>query len=440
MNDPLSGLVLAALVLASTRTETDKLRRRADWGFGLAANESGAVVRGLRSGTPAANAGLADGDHVLRIEGQALADAAAIADARRRYKGGDRVRLLVAHEGRERTLDLTLAALPEERIPGCDVRYGSLRTRRGDVVRTVWTRPRGTQGPLPTLVFIPWLSCDSVEGAVPGDGWLQLLRGIAEKSGWATYRVDKPGVGDSEGADCGHNDLDADVAAFEAALDEVATLSGVDHDRVVIFGGSIGAGLAPVLARGRRVAGIVVSGGFSRTWLDHMLDLEPRRLAFEGESRAEIDRAIPGYADFYRLFLTERLAPAQVLARRPDLSRLWYDAPDGQYGRPATYYHQVQALDVEGAWRAVDAPVLVLHGEYDWIMSRTEADHVLEIVNARHPGRATLVLMPGVDHNFAAYATPEAAYRDEGGRFYAPAIGAVTDWLRARAASPAGGR
>ena len=40
-----------------------------------------------------------------------------------------------------------------------------------------------------------------------------------------------------------------------------------------------------------------------------------------------------------------------------------------QYGRPPAYYQQLQDLDLMAAGRG-QVPVLALHGEYDWIMSR----------------------------------------------------------------------
>jgi pimeloyl-ACP methyl ester carboxylesterase len=181
---------------------------------------------------------------------------------------------------------------------------------------------------------------------------------------------------------------------------------------------------------------VIVSGGFSRTWLEHMLDVERRRRVLDGAPASEIHAAMVGLADFYSLYLNGGLTPAQVSTRRPELAHLWQDAPDGQYGRPAAYHQQVQRLDVEGAWAALEVPVLVVHGEYDWIMSRIEAEHVVEIVNARKPGRASLSMLPKTDHNLAVYASLLDAYRGEGGRFDAAAIDRVSEWLRERCAPP----
>jgi pimeloyl-ACP methyl ester carboxylesterase len=424
------GLLTAALLL-SARSDAGELRRRGDWGFSIAADSSGVVVSRVREGSAADTAGLRVGDRLRRINDAPIASGPQFAAARRLFRAGSRVRFVLERDARERNIAFTLPALPLERLEGCDVWYGSVMTPGGYRVRTVFSRPSRATGRVPTLVFIPWLSCDAVEGAVPGDGWLRLLRAVAERSGWALYRVEKPGVGDSEGPDCSRNDLDADLGAFRAALDDVRRTEGVDTDHIVLMGGSVGGALAPLLARGREVAGVISCGGFSRTWLEHMLEIERRRLTLDGASPADVNRAMRGFADFYPLYLNGNLTPAQVLARRPDLAPLWYDAPDGQYGRPAAYYQQLQRLDVEDAWAAVEVPVLILHGEYDWIMSRSEAEHAAEIVNARHPGRATLEILPRTDHNLGLYASPLAAYRDEGGSFNAEAPERIIRWLHA---------
>jgi len=433
MNDSTMHLLLAALVLApeTVRPERAELRRRADWGFRLAVDTvSGAFeVSRLTPGSPAARSGLKDGDQVVEINGRP-ANGAPV--PLRGYRGGDTLRFGIVRDGQASTVVFTAPTLAEESLPGCEVSYGSVATPGGDRVRTVLTRPAGAKGKLPTIVFLPWLSCDAVETPGPGDGWMQMLHGIAERSGWALYRVEKPGVGDSEGPPCSRNDLETDLAAFRAALARVRRLEGVDSSRIVLFGGSIGGALAPILAAETRSAGVIAVGGFSRTWYEHMLEIERARLTFEGTEPAEIDRAMKGYATFYDLYLHERLTPAEVLARRPELSALWHDARDGQYGRPAAYYHQVEALNVEEAWSQLDVPVLVLHGEYDWIMSRAEAEHAVAIVNARHPGRATLAILPRTDHHFSVYASPLDAYREQGGKVSEEVVTRIVEWLHSR--------
>ena len=123
-----------------------------------------------------------------------------------------------------------------------------------------------------------------------------------------------------------------------------------------------------------------------------------------------------GYADFYSRYLNGGQTPAQVLAQRPDLKPLWYDEPDHQYGRTARYYQQVQLLDVAGAWSEVKVPVLVVYGEYDWVMSREDQDLIVATVNRNKPNLARLSIVPKMDHNLSLFDSPQRAYAEQGAR------------------------
>jgi pimeloyl-ACP methyl ester carboxylesterase len=319
---------------------------------------------------------------------------------------------------------------PQETIGGRVVEYGSVMSARGQRVRMVSSRPPATSGKLPLIVFVPWLSCDTVESPRgPKDGWARMLHAVAGGVDAVFVRVDKPGVGDSEG-NCGETSLEDDLAAYRAAIRAALARSDVDPSRLILFGGSIGGALAPVLAREFDVHAIAVAGGFSRTWSEHILGHERRRLTLSGASPSEVNAAMRGFVDFYSLYLDAGLTPGQVLAQRPDLKPLWYDAPDHQYGRQARYFQEVQALNVEAAWDAVRVPTLVVWGEYDWIMGRADQERVVEIVNAHKPGLARLVIVPGMNHHFDRYADPVAAFREKGGLYAADATSVIVDWLR----------
>jgi pimeloyl-ACP methyl ester carboxylesterase len=241
---------------------------------------------------------------------------------------------------------------PQEQISGRSVEYGSAVSARGQRVRTITTRPAEARGRLPVIVFIPWLSCDSAESPRgPTDGWSRMLRSVATDVDAVFVRVDKPGVGDSEG-DCSATGLDDDLEAYRAAIRAALGRADVDPSRLVLFGGSIGGALAPVLALEFKPKAIAVSGGFSRTWSEHILGHERRRLTLSGSTPEKVNDSMRGFVDFYSLYLDARLTPAEVIARRPDLKPLWYDAPEHQYGRHARYFQQVQALNVEAAGRS----------------------------------------------------------------------------------------
>ena len=321
--------------------------------------------------------------------------------------------------------------LPEEKVEGVDIRYGEVKTSKGYRVRTYTSRPRGTQGRLPLAIFIPWLSCDAVENPRNlKDGWSSALRHVMREAGMQVVRIEKPGVGDSEGPDCGDTDLDDDMAAFRAGIRAALADPGADASRVYLIGGSVGGALVPVLARDVKPRALVVSGGFSRTWLEHMLDIERRRLELSGKAPSEVNEAMRAFSGFYDETLNRGLTPAQAIAAHPAWKAFWYDEPTRQHGRPMRYYAQLQALDVEGAWREVSVPTLVLRGGLDWIMGREEAERTVEILRARDPALVTYVVRPSMDHNLAAFADMKQAFAGRGGRADEGAGPVIVEWLR----------
>ena len=313
---------------------------------------------------------------------------------------------LVAKRGENpMRIEVVVPEMRRERIEGLDVRYGVAASTKGYLVRTYTTRPAGIAGKLPVVVFIPWLSCGPIENPFGArDGWGKMLETVMRESKMQVVRIEKPGLGDSAGPDCSSADLDDDLAAFRAGIRAALADPGADPARLYLFGGSIGAAFVPILAQEFAARGVIATGGFSRTWYEHMLDIERRRLTLSGSKASEVNAGMKGFAQFYDLTLRNGLTPAQAIERNPALGKLWYDAPAHQYGRPMRYYQQVQALDVEGAWERVTVPTLIVWGEYDWIMGRDEAERAAALLKARDPTLVTYVVRPGMDHHFDMYA------------------------------------
>ncbi|HET8621921.1 MAG TPA: alpha/beta fold hydrolase [Gemmatimonadales bacterium] len=449
---PLALLAQAALPSADPTHTEDTLRRRADWRTRIAepSGDSGAAVRRVDAGSAAERAGLRAGDRIVAVNGKPVTNLDGFSPVFQKLRGGDSVRARVVRtdsaRGRADTLEVrfVLDSVAHERIPGTVTTYGAIRSERGYLLRSVVSRPeRSIGGKLPGVLFIPWLSCDPVEKPVPGnDGFAHMLRDVASHSGMVVMRVEKPGLGDSEGPDCRFGGLDDERASHRAGLKALRSMPEVDPNRIYLLGGSIGGALAPILAaeQPEGIAGVIAVGGYTLTWYEHMLDIERRRLTLSGVKPAEVNAAMRGFAQFYTDYLIGRKAPGEVLAARPELKPLWYDEPGHQYGRPAAYYQAVQQLDVENAWAKLaelGIPALVVRGDYDWIMGPLEAERPVEIVNATRPGLAKLVLLPKTDHGLMAYESMAAAFNHDKPRNDGGAGRAVSAWLKQQASRPA---
>ncbi len=302
-------------------------------------------------------------------------------------RAGKPVSLEVQRDSQTVHLRVTPAPIPKEELPGVDVLYDSLLTERGHRLRAIITKPQNATGKLPALLLAGWLSCDSVEGpADTADGFLLLLHGIATRSGFVLMRVDKQGVGDSEGPPCAETDFETELAGYRAALRTLKRLDYVDPEHLFIVGMSNGGGFAPLVAAGERVSGYIVSGGWVKTWFEHMMEIERRRLSLSGKTPGEVSASMRSEAQLYDLYLNQRMTPGEVIRRHPQLRNVWGDLPQHQYGRPASFYHQLQQLNLAAAWGKVDLPVLAIHGEYDWIMSREDHELIVRMVNRNRAG------------------------------------------------------
>jgi pimeloyl-ACP methyl ester carboxylesterase len=419
-----------------TAAADDPLRRRADLGASIAPPDGGkaATIVRFRPASVLEDAGFAVGDQIVSANGRELADTIAFGAFLRSLRAGDAIELTVRRGGSTLTRRVRAAPMPYETAPGLDVVYGEVTSDRGYRVRTYTTRPAAARGRLPVIVFIPWLSCDAVEQPFGprNDGWAKMLRAVMLGAPVQFVRVEKPGVGDSNGPDCSGADLDDDMAGFRAGIRAALADPGADASQLILFGGSVGAALVPLLAREFHPRALIATGGFTRTWYEHMLAIERERLTLSGGTPAEVNTAMKSFAELYDLVLLQGLTPAAAIARKADLARVWYDAPAHQYGRPIRYYQQLQALDIEGAWDLVRVPTLVLSGDYDWIMGREEAERCVAILRAHDPLLVTYVVRRGMNHHFDVFADRVAAFNEENGNYDEGAAQAIVEWIRAR--------
>lgn len=320
---------------------------------------------------------------------------------------------------------LAQSAPSREHFDHATVLYDWVTNSRGQRLRTFITRPNNATGKAPVIFFVGWLSCDSMEypDASTTDGFGILIRRLIDESGYATVRMDKPGVGESQG-DCSKADFKDEIEGWQAAFNTMSKNAFIDLDRVFVLGMSNGGGFSPLAVGQHPVRGYISCGSWGRTWYEHMLELERRRLIEEKKSPAEVTDSVKTFAKFYDLYLTKGLTPGQVIAQHPEWKTLWYDSPDGQYGRPAAFYQQLQSLNLGEVWQNVTAPVLVIHGSADTIMSGADSEAIAQIVNQAHPGHARFVEIPDMTHGFTV-----------NGKFHNPLVLTVMQWMQEQIAS-----
>src|SRR5690606_15132657 len=204
---------------ARARTMGDALPRRSYLGFEVTAEGPDEAPRWrvseIDADSPAARADLRLGDEVLSLDGTPLQS---LADLRRRAARlpAERSAVLVVRRGElEVSLSLVPAPMPLEPLRSGRVVLDEVpwRLPEGETVRlrAVWTLP-DAPGPHPAVWILPsaaWISQET-----PLDTWdptYQLIDRLTA-AGIATLRVDRSGLGDSEGPPCTELDFEHELS------------------------------------------------------------------------------------------------------------------------------------------------------------------------------------------------------------------------------------
>jgi pimeloyl-ACP methyl ester carboxylesterase len=423
-------------------TIMDGLPRQADLGFSVSADDGKLNVVRVVDGSAAARAGLAKNDEVFAINDSGrfarpyLGQAALM-----QLDGGLPLQLGIRRSGSERTISFTPPPRLYESVEGVESIYGVVTTPDGARLRTIVTRPTGSgTAPLPVIFFTQWVSCSSLEFTRGGLA-LEILKVLAQRSSAALIRVERAGTGDSEGPACHELDYDTEVAHYRHALE--ATLSRydwLDRDRVVIYGSSLGATVAPLVAQGRKLAGVIVQGGGALTYLERVINFDRQQLERTGVPAAEIHARMSRQIPFHVEYLLRGRDPDEIARDSADMAAARASIRglgDGEhYGRPYAWHRQAARRNFLAAWTTLDAPVLVLFGEFDQFEGRHGHELIARAVNRVHPGRATFIAIPHMDHEGDVYDTVEDAYaweRQISGQPSAAAqlqTGPMLRWLR----------
>ena len=321
-----------------------------------------------------------------------------------------------------------------ETYPNVDVIYDAVTAPDGKRLRTIVTKPRNAKGKLPVIFVAGWLSCDSVEApAGTKDESGLVFRGLAQLPGFALFRVDKQGVGDSEG-DCGETDFNSELEGYRAAFRVMKNYDFIDTKRIYILGISNGGGFAPLIpeseAEQAQVRGYISVGGWVKTWFEHMLEIERRRFTLMGKSPGEVNDRMTGAAALYHEWLIKGRSVDEILKEQPQLADLWPEGKDRShlYGRPLRFYQQLQQLNLAAAWSRVKVPTYVVRGALDWIMSREDSEMISVYVN-KNGDLALFYEMPNTGHTFQHYLNVVDAFKGKRAPFDSNTIGLLADWL-----------
>jgi pimeloyl-ACP methyl ester carboxylesterase len=379
------------------------LPRHAVFGAALADKPAGVTVTRVIPNSAAASAGLLAGDVIQRLAGVSTPDIAAFLSEMHALHAGEHVTVVVTRDGRPLDLTADLGTPANETDSDVTTVYGAVEVD-GTLRRTLTTIPKGNASRRPAVLFIGGIGCFSIDVASdPQDPYLRLAHDLSRR-GFVTMRLEKSGVGDSQGPPCATVDLSNEEHSYEVALAALLKDPSVDAKHVYLFGHSIGTVMAPRLAETGSVAGIVVAEAVGRDWFEYEMRNTRRQLDLGGASPAETDAAMIGkYVCMYRLLVQKESEPA-IEADRADCKE-----HNRVYPVDPRYVQQAAALNIIEAWTKVDAPVLAVYGSSDFVTELDDHERIVAVVNAHHQASGSFHEIDGMDHLLFRAATPKDA-------------------------------
>jgi len=417
----LPAALLAALVwtaptpaLAGETVVLGDLPRRPALGVSLAPSPQGhAQVVGLQPGGSAEAAGLRVGDALLGINDVRFASSQDLGPAMRRLVAGSDARFLVLRDGAELAVDVAMQPRPMEASEEFDVVYDVVQA--GDArLRAVVTKPSGATERLPAVLFLQGLTCTSIEEPRGMPPTIMALVHGWTRAGYCVMRCEKSGLGDSTGTPCSEIDFETEAFGFQRALEKLRGYPFVDTDRVFLFGHSMGGIVGPVIAQRSPVRGVMVFGTGVLPWGEYLVQNERRQARLAGTPpAAELEDRLRRLARLQHHLFVEDMELEAVVEAHPDLEQVARQSyPDGEHGytRHLRFFRELADLNMCATWSAVDAHVLALYGEYDWVTAAWDHEYIAEIVNDLRPGTADWYVVPRMFHGFDVHESLEASF------------------------------
>jgi pimeloyl-ACP methyl ester carboxylesterase len=406
------------------------LRRPPFFGAAVRPVEGKLVVEAVDAGSAAEKAGLQRGDVIVSVDATPITDPGAYAPAFMKKKAGDTVSIVVRRGDQNLTKQATLNALPLEKQAAYDIDYSTVDVD-GTKRRVILTKPR-TEGKHPAVLLLGGLGCYSVDGLLRPATFTNSYANVLDaftRAGYVTMRVQKSGMGDSEGPKCSDPsvDFEAEARGFAAGLKALDTMEGVDSDNIFLFAHSMGPLDAARIVPEHPVRGIVVAETVGTGWMEYTLTNSRRQLLLSGTPYDAVERSMRQREVCAHRFYVEKQKPDAIVAADSAC------AEDLQFPQPYTFMQQVGSLDLAAQWKKIDAPVLIIYGTADFITDDYQHQYLRDMINSFHPGRATYVKIDGMDHGLTIVGSQKASFEGVPDAPFAQQV--VTESLRFFAAA-----
>jgi uncharacterized protein len=391
--------------------KNDRLPRRGYVGLQVAPAETGPEGRGLyvravAKGGAAERAGALPGDRLIAIGDSTVSDLNTVRRLLRELHTDDALRITVLRGERDLVLHDEVHPFPVEQHEGAEIVLDEVQVGEHRL-RAIALLP-DTPGPHPVVYYLPGAHWASEEYPFQAENPVPALLGELARQGIASLRVDRFGMGDSEGPPCQRVDFETELNGYRQGLKLLSRVPWAKPERIALFGHSLGAMVAPLLAAEHPVRCIVTFGASAIPISRALVEALHRFAALQPQFGPALREESARVAELIERIVAGGRTPEQAFAERPELkaSAPAHITGDMIYRRVVSFYHQLERVDLVAAWRSLVCPVLLLHGSHDWICAASDSQRIAELVGGKHR------VLPGVDHQLAAVQRPKLTLAD----------------------------
>ncbi|MEQ1936592.1 MAG: alpha/beta hydrolase, partial [Fimbriimonadaceae bacterium] len=320
----------------------------------------------------------------------------------RTRKSGDKVKLTMLQDD-GKTIDRSITLSERPRDPGdqtYEVIYDQV-VSNGIRHRMIVTKPK-REGKHPVFFWIQGIGLGTVDFPLTANnGTAKILKSFSD-DGFVTVRVEKTGLGDSEGGPADKVSYDAETDIFRQGVRAMDRYSFADRSQVYVFGHSMGGCHAPIIAADTPIKGIMSYGTVSDSWLEWQIKADRWQAILGGADPKQVDQDVRKTVTFYGELYNERKSVDQIVKDHPDLAEFArQQSPDGvnMSARSIDYMRGVNDKNFSDFWsRLGDCRVLALFGENDFVALESCQTQIPVIVNRLKPGHATFQKVKESDH------------------------------------------
>lgn len=376
--------------------------RKAFIGIQGKAAEGGIRIDSVLPNSTMAKLKLKKGDVIQSVNEKATPTLELYGAAAGQIRTGEKITVKYLRQGKPASATAKAIMKPYETSPITDIIYDWVKFKNG-YLRTITYKPKGKEN-VPCILLVPGYGCGSIENYSKSyngrliDDWA--------RNGFAVVTIEKSGLGDSFGCEpCSEVDIQTDIESFDAGYKYMEKLPFVDASKLFIWGHSMGGTIAPEIAKLHNPKGVMVFGCVFRPWSEFLLEMHRvQKPLLENLTYQQTEDFMRTIHKIYYEFFVLKKSPEE-LAQIPEykdlaVSELGYkkDSND-MWGRHWKFWQQIDSLDLAKSWGEVKCPVLILHGATDYEQCSVVEPMLIEkTVNEKHPGHATWITIPDLDH------------------------------------------